>query len=166
MREVFLLQDRESGGHRTVDPRDLEAEAISFPLDVAAVRKGHRLCEQEQSGEQEHQERQGGDVRRIGEAESLTVTVDQVAEASVHGVQRYEHQGTEKGQQCPNMTEQVGGSFGNRFRMAKSLVAVGGKTRLASRHQRRIQMGRAAARNVRCTRIPADMIGQQIRVEA
>jgi len=50
--------------------------------------------------------------------------------------------------------------------MARNSVAVDGKTQLATRHQRKIQMGREAARNVRCTRIPADTTGQQIRVEA
>lgn len=62
--------------------------------------------------------------------------------------------------------EQVGVLFGNEFRMARNSVAVGGKTRLATRHQRKIQMGREAARNVRCARIPSDIIGQRIRIEA
>ena len=50
--------------------------------------------------------------------------------------------------------------------MAERSIAVDDKTRVATQHQRGIQMGREAARDVGRTGIPADMIGQQIRLEA
>lgn len=50
--------------------------------------------------------------------------------------------------------------------MAERSIAVDDKTRVSTQHQREIQMGRKAVRDVCRTGVPADMIGQPIRFQA
>src|SRR5262245_19717032 len=74
--QVLFLESDEGGGARVVVLRDLEAEAVGFVLLPARVAGPDGRDHERDHTDQDQQERNGRDVRQLGEAESLAPTRD------------------------------------------------------------------------------------------
>ena len=67
--EVFLLELHERRRRGVVVPRDLEAEAVGLVLLPARVSRGDRRDDEREHADEQHHERERGDVGELREAE-------------------------------------------------------------------------------------------------